>query len=183
MNQTRPALAYTDIKSFGYWAAVIGVMVAAIGIFSFFKQISMGVGAVMAVCAVYMLAAAFFHLRMNGKRTVITVSDDGVAYEDGLFVPFENVDKIWAGNPFPSLPGDILNIVLHLKPDAPVKQAGRGWKAIFFLSYAGGNISMIGKKKMITLMTPGLRPVGGPSMDQDEILEDLFERFDDFKNR
>ncbi|NHZ96837.1 hypothetical protein [Massilia sp. CCM 8734] len=183
MNQTRPPIAYTDSKSFGYWAIVLGAAVGVIGIFSFVKQISMGLGAVMAFCAVYMFAAAFFHLTMNGKRTVITVSDDGVAYEGGLTVPFSDVDKIWAGNPFPTIPGDILNIVLHLKPDAPVKQAGRGWKAIFFLTYVGGNISMIGKKKMISFMTPGLRPVSGQKMDQDDILEDLFERFDDFQNR
>lgn len=183
MNQARPPIAYTDSRSFGYWAIVLGVAVGAIGIFSFIKQLSMGVGALMAFCAVYMFAAAFFHMTMNGKRAVITVSDDGVAYEDGLFVPFSHVEKVWAGNPFPTIPGDILNIVLHLKPDAPVKQAGRGWKAIFFLTYVGGNISMIGKKKMISFMTPGLCPVGAPKMDQDDILEDLFERFDDFQNR
>lgn len=183
MNQLRPPIAYTDTKSFGYWAIGLGAVVGAIGAFSFAKKMNMGLGAVMAFCAVYMFAAAYFHFTMNGKRTTMTVSDEGVGFEGGLFVPYSDVDKIWAGDPFPTIPGDILNIVLHLKPDAPVKQAGRGWKAFFFLTYVGGNISMIGKKKMISFMTPGIRPVGGPKVDQDDILEDLFERFDDFQNR
>lgn len=183
MNQPRPPIAYTDTKSYGYWAIVLGAAVGVIGVFSFVKQISMGLGAFMAFCAVYMFATTFFHLTMNGKRTVMTVSDEGVAFENGLFVPFGDVEKIWAGNPFPTIPGDILNIVLHLKPEAPVKQSGRGWKALFFLTYVGGNISMIGKKKMISFMTPGLVPVNGGKMDQDEILEDLIERLDDFQER
>ncbi|MDQ1815310.1 hypothetical protein RBA41_18580 [Massilia sp. CCM 9210] len=183
MNQSRPPIAYTDTKSFGYWAIGLGAAVAVIGIYSFVKQMSMGLGAVMLFCAIYMFAAAYFHFTMNGKRTTMTVSDDGVGFDGGLFVPFSDVDKIWAGNPFPTMPGNILSIALHLKPAAPVKQSGRGWKAVFFLTYVGGNISMIGKKKTISYMTPGIRPVSGADMDQDDILEDLYERFDDFQNR
>lgn len=183
MNQPRPPIAYTDTKSFGYWAIGLGAAVGVIAGYSFAKQMNTGLGAFMAFCTLYMAATAYFHFTMNGKRTTMTVSDDGVGFEGGLFVPFSDVDKIWAGDPFPTIPGDILNIVLHLKPDAPVKQAGRGWKAFFFLTYVGGNISMIGKKKMISFMTPGIRPVAGPKVDQEDILEDLFERFDDFENR
>ncbi|MDQ1815311.1 hypothetical protein RBA41_18585 [Massilia sp. CCM 9210] len=101
-----------------------------------------------------------------------------VPFADGLFVAFWDMEKISFINPLPIMFGSFLNIVFYVKPEVAVKQAGRSFRRAFCLTTVGGNISMVGKHKMFSFMTPGIRPMSGPKLDQDAILEDLHERFE-----
>ncbi|NHZ78489.1 hypothetical protein F2P44_04200 [Massilia sp. CCM 8695] len=182
MNVARPPITYTEGKRFAWACIPVSAIVLALSVAAFregktgFFIAGLLLGGWAAVMGVLQFA-------MNGRHATMTVSDEGVRFADGLSVAFSDMEKITTINPFPNVFGSFLNIVFYVNPDVAVKQAGRSLRRAFCLTTVGGNISMVGKHKMFSFMTPGIRPISGAKMDQDAILEDLFARFDAVQNR
>lgn len=174
MSKPSERLIFTDTRQLIYWGAGFGIICLAIAMYSFAKNLEVGIGAGLTVVAGWGFLTALRHLE-SGKKPILELRDDDVIFSDGTKVRYADVAKIWAADPFPMLFIGTLNLVLHLHPGAQIKQTGRSIRALFFQSWVGSNISLIGKKKMVSLMCPGLKPLGC-SMSTDEMLDELFSR-------
>lgn len=172
---------YTDTKNHMYWGYVLGSIVSGLAVLSIIKDVNLGVGALLLITGLWMLATAWRHTK-NGQKAIMTLKQNGVQLPDGVFVPYVDIEKIWAGDPFPMNPMGRLNIVFHLHKDAKLTQTKRSValtvKMFLSCSTVGCNISMIGKKKSVSLMTPGLRPLDGSKQSEDDIIEELYARID-----
>jgi len=174
-------VAYTDTKNHVVWGFALGIIVTGLAAVSFIKGMHLGVGYLLLIAGVWMLATACWHTK-NGMRAVMTLNDDGIDLGGGLFVRYEDIDKIWAGDPFPMNPMGRLNIVFHLNDRAEIVQTKRSvsltLRTFLSLTTVGCNISMIRKKKSVSLMAPGLRPLDGTKQSEDDIIEELYARVD-----
>ena len=172
---------YTDTKNHVIWGFILGIIVTGISAVSFIKGMHQGVGYLLLITGIWMLATACWHTK-NGMKAVMTLNVDGVQLPDGVFVRYEDIDKIWAGDPFPMNPMGRLNIVFHLKNEAAITQTKRSvshsLRTFLSLTTVGCNISMIRKKKSVSLMAPGLRPLDGSKQSEDDIIEELYARVD-----
>ncbi|ATQ78577.1 hypothetical protein CR152_31715 [Massilia violaceinigra] len=182
MNVPRPPITYTEGKRIAWACIPTSAIVLALAVAAV-REGKTGFAIAGLVLGGWVAVMGVLQFAMNGKSATMTVSDEGVSFADGLFVAFSDMEKITFINPLPNIFGSFLNIVFHVRPDMAVKQAGRSLRRAFCLTTVGGNISMVGKHKMFSFMTPGIRPVDGPKMDQDDILDDLFARFDTLQNR
>jgi hypothetical protein len=181
MSTAPKDIAYTDTKNHVYWGLILGGIVTALGSFSFTKDVHIGVGSALVAAGFWMFFTAYFHSQ-NGKKAIMTLKRDGIMLPDKIFVPYTDIEDIWAGDPFPMNPMGRLNIVFHLNKDAKIKQTGRSLKlsmdSFFSRSYAGCNISMIGKKKTAMLMVPGLRPLDGSKQTEEQIIDEIYARIE-----
>lgn len=177
MNASRPPIAYTEGKRFAWACIPVSAIVLWLCVAAF-REGKTGFFIAGLLLGGWAGVMGIVQFAMNGKAATMSVSDEGVRFADGLFVAFSDMEKITTINPFPNIFGSFLNIVFYVKPDVAVVQAGRSLRRAFCLTTVGGNISMVGKHKMFSFMTPGMRPMSGAKMDQDAILEDLFARFD-----
>lgn len=176
-NRTNP-IQYTDTRQHIYWDFALGSIVLLLGFVGLFKDGMSGLVGVLLATGALLFVAAFMHIKHSGKRVTMTLCDEGIEFDGGLFVPFDDVDRIWIADPFPMLGLGFTNVVLHLKKDAKIKQSGRTWKSAFFLTHVGCNISAIRKKKMVTYMSPGIKVFKGPKVKEDDIIEEILYRFD-----
>ncbi|MDU8351447.1 hypothetical protein RYA05_06050 [Pseudomonas syringae pv. actinidiae] len=183
MRKRTNSIQYTDTRQHIYWDAFFGSVVLLLGMVGLFKDGMSGLVGVLLATGVFLYAAAFMHIKYSGKRVTMTLSDEGIEFEGGLFVPFDDVDRIWIADPFPMLALGFTNVVLHLKKDVKIKQSGRTWKSAFFLTHVGCNISAIRKKKMVTYMSPGIKVFNGPKMKEDDIIEEIMDRFETYLDR
>jgi hypothetical protein len=187
MSQQFKDRAFTDTKNHVYWSIPLGAIVLGLAAASFYQGVSTTLGVILLVAGLWQLAVAYLHLS-NGKTAVMTLKQKGIQLPDKVFVPYKDIEDIWAGDPFPMLPHGRLNLVFKLNKDAKITQTKRSaplqFKMFFSLTTVGNNISMIGKKKSVSLMAPGLRPLDGSKQNEESILEEIYARMeaDDLQN-
>lgn len=174
MTKAVDRLIFTDTRQWISWGVGLGAICLTIAVYSFAKGLELGVGACLAVVAAWCFVTALRHLE-SGKNAVLELRDDDILLRDGLVVRYQDVTKVWAADPFPLLFVGTLNIVLSLKPDAKITQSKRSIRALFFQSWAGANVSLIRKKKMVSLMCPGLKSLNG-DMTEDELIDEIVLR-------
>lgn len=176
MSKAVERLVFTDTRQIIYWGAGFGIICMTLAMVSFAQNLEVGIGAVLAAVAGWAFLTAVRHLE-SGKTAVLELRDDDVVFSDGTQVRYADISRVWAADPFPMLGIGTLNLVLQLHPNANIKQTGRSIRALFFQSWVGSNISLIRKKKMVSLMCPGLKPLGC-SMSADEMIDELCARVD-----
>jgi hypothetical protein len=182
MSTSQKDASYTDIKNWFYWGLGIGSIIFTLGAFGLMKNVSTGVSFILLASGIWLLISAFLHSK-NGAKALITLKDDGVLFpQEDLFIPYSNIEKVWAG----ATPMGALNIVLHLYKDAELIQTKRSvqysFRSLFFLTTVGCNISLIGKKKMVSLMSPGLRQLNASKKDQVDVVDELYARIEAFED-
>ncbi|MBD8088519.1 hypothetical protein IFT48_00745 [Pseudomonas fluorescens] len=174
MSKSAERLIYTDTRQLIYWGAGFGIICFILALYSFSKGLEVGIGSVLAVVAGWGFLTSLRHLE-SGKKTVLELREDDIIFSNGIKVRYADIVQVWAADPFPMLGVGTLNLVLHLKPDAQITQTGRSIRALFFQSWVGANISLIRKKKMVSLMCPGLKPLGH-GMDVDAMIDEIIKR-------
>ncbi|MDQ1833420.1 hypothetical protein [Massilia scottii] len=177
MTASRPPITYTEGKRIAWACIPAGAIVLALAVAAV-REGKTGFAIAGCLLGGWVAVMGILQFAMNGRQATMTVSDEGVSFASGLFVAFSDMEKITFINPLPMIFGSFLNIVFYVKPEVAVTQAGPSFRRAFCLTTVGGNISMVGKHKMFSFMTPGIRPMSGPRQDQDAILEDLYERFE-----
>ena len=175
--------AFTDTKNHVYWGLGLGGVAAIIGLFGVIHNKELGLSYSMLVIAAMEFVAAYLHSR-NGKVALMTLKEKGVQFQDGIFVPYTKIEKIWAGDPMPMLQIGFLNIYLTLSDDAEIAPSGKNrFKGLLFQSVVTCSISRFRKIKMVSLQTPGLRPLNGPRVDPQDVVDALFERVEAAKGQ
>jgi hypothetical protein len=174
MTNAADRLIFTDTRQWIHWGIGLGTICLTIAMYSFAKGLEVGIGACLTVVAAWSFVTALRHLQ-SGKSAVLELRDEDILFRDGLVVRYQDVTKVWAADPFPLLFVGTLNIALSLKPDAKITRTKRTIRALFFQSWVGFNVSLIRKKKMVSLMCPGLKSLNG-DMDEDDLINEIVLR-------